>query len=624
MNVFKIEDFGTDLMAKLHNIKWHIAILAMGLMAIGAHFFLKFQKMNASWPLLLIIFLALGPLSWQILKKLYQKNFGADVLAVISIIAALILGEYLAGVLVIIMMVSGQALELIALGRASSAFLALAERMPTAAKRKMGAIIEDIEISEIKIGDLMYVAPFEVSPVDGVVEEGHGFMDESYLTGEPYRVAKAPGANVISGAINQETVLLVRTEKKPEDSRYQSIMNVMKEAEEKRPHMQRLADQIGTIFTPISLAVAFFAWFYSGDPLRFLSVLVIATPCPLLIAIPVALISAISLAARRGIIISDPAVLEKLPTCTTAIFDKTGTLTYGEPVLKEIITHGDHSSDDVLSKVASLEQYSKHPLAKAVIDAAKARKVYLAAAKNVQEKPGHGMMGEVFGHQILITSRKKFAQKELLPKATLGLECVVLIDDQYAALMRFYDAPKKDSHSFISHLEASHPFNKIMLLSGDREIEVAYLAKQLGIELALSSKSPEEKLAIVQKEVKRAPTLFMGDGINDAPALRVATVGIAFGQPTKVTQEAAGAVVMQNSLAKVDELLHLSQEMRKIAIQSAVGGMLLSFLGMGFASFGLVSPVLGAILQQVIDALAIANSLRLTWQKDIEIDLPQA
>lgn len=609
------------------SVRWHLLALSIGLLAIVLHFLLKWLHAPADWPLIVAIILTVGPLIWQIGKEIYQKNFGADLLAILSIIAAVILGQYLAAILVIIMMIGGQALEALAMGRASSALKALAERMPTSAKRKRGRLIEDIDISEIRVNDLMYVAPHEVSPVDGVVEEGHGHMDESYLTGEPYRVAKAPGAFVLSGAINGESVLLVRAEKLPEDSRYARIIDVMKEAEQKRPRMRRLGDQLGAIFTPIALLFAIGAWIYSGDPLRFLSVLVIATPCPLLIGIPVALISAISLAARRGIIISDPVVLERLPTCTTAIFDKTGTLTYGEPQLSNIIVHGPNSANDILTMVASLEQYSKHPLAKAVIDEAKKRGLYLITAKNVAEKPGAGLIGEIDGVRVLVTSRKKVLQKNpelinVLPKAALGLECVICIDDEYQATMQFRDEPKADGHNFISHLGSCHPFSKIMLVSGDRESEVDYLADLLGIKLAFSEQSPEEKLKIVREETQVAPTLFMGDGINDAPALKAATVGIAFGQPTKVTREAAGAVVMQNTLTKVDELLHLSKMMRKIALQSAIGGMSLSFIGMGFASVGLISPVMGAILQQVIDALAILNALRLTWQKDIEIDLP--
>lgn len=603
-------------------------LFTLGIIAIAAHLILRFWLPNfANWPLLFIIYFGSFPILWQIGVKLYHKDFGADVLAVISIFAAFILEEYLASVLVIMMMAGGGTLEAFALGRASSVLKELAKRMPTRARRRTGLKIEDIDLIDIKIGDDIVIAPHETSPVDGVVIEGHGFMDESYLTGEPYRVAKTPGAFILSGAINCEDVLLVRADKLPKDSRYAQIIKVMEDAEQKRPYMRRLGDQIGAIFAPISIAIAVIAWVYSGDPLRFLAVLVIATPCPLLIAIPVALISAISLAASRGIIIQDPVVLERLPTCRTAIFDKTGTLTYGQPQLTEIIIENGFSRNEILKKVASIEQYSKHPLAQAIIKAAQEENLDLESAVSVSEKPGKGLLGIIAGTKIQITSRKKVLQKEpslekVIPPSSSGLECIILVDDRYAATMRFHDAPRADSLSFVHHLAPFHSFNKIMLVSGDREGEVVYLARQLDINEMLSSQSPEQKLEIVRKETAEAPTLFMGDGINDAPALRAATVGIAFGDPSNVTREAAGAIIMNNTLAKIDELLHISITMRKIALQSAVGGMVLSFVGMGFAALGFISPVAGALLQQGIDALAIMNALRLSLSRNVKIDLP--
>ncbi len=607
--------------------KWQLLLLVLGTLSIIIHLILRvWDAKFAVWPLIPIIALGAIPLVAEILAKAMRKDVGADILAGISIVAAFILGEYLACVLVMLMLAGGQALEAFALGKASSVLQELASRMPNLARRKVGDQIEEIDLQEIKLDDLMVVAPHDTCPADGVIVEGHGFMDESYLTGEPYRVAKAPGSNVISGAVNGESVLLMRVERLPKDSRYARIIGVMQEAEQKRPKLRRLGDQLGAIFAPISLLLAIGAWIISSDPMRFLSVLVIATPCPLLIAIPVALISAISMAARRGIIINDPLVLERLPTCRTAIFDKTGTLTYGLPVLTEILPAEGFVKDEILRKVASLEQYSKHPLASAIIDAASKLHLYSAEAKRVSEKPGLGLMGVVEDAEIAITGRHQILLIEpelekIIPPLSSGLECMVLINGRFAACMRFRDAPRSDSRSFVSHLGPFHSFEKVMLVSGDRASEVAYLAAQLGIENALASQSPEQKLNTVREETKKAPTLFMGDGINDAPALRVATVGIAFGQPSSATREAAGAVVMENSLSKVDELLHLSRNMRRIALQSAIGGMALSMIGMGFATVGLISPVFGALFQQAVDAAAILNAMRLTWQTDVEIDL---
>jgi heavy metal translocating P-type ATPase len=477
------------------------------------------------------------------------------------------------------------------------------------------------------------IFPHEAAPVDGTVIEGNGGMDESYLTGEPYHVSKAPGSNVLSGALNGDSVLVIRADKLPSDSRYAQIMTVMQEAEQKRPVLRRLGDQIGAIFAPLAIGLAVSVWLITGNPERFLAVLVIATPCPLLIAIPVTVISAISMAAKQGIIIKDPSVLEQLPTCRTAIFDKTGTLTYGQPELTDILppenssfSNSSLSPEQILQMAASLERYSKHPLASAVLKAANEAKLFLPEASQVSELPGTGLTGIVSGHTVHITHRKKLAQTQpellpLLPPITGGLECVVMIDNHYAATMRFRDIPRHEGRSFIRHLGPRHQFSKIMLVSGDRESEVHYLAELLGIQETFSSQSPEQKLEIVRTETAKAPTLFMGDGVNDAPALTAATVGLAFGQHTSVTGEAAGAVLLESTLIKVDELMHLSIAMRTIALQSALGGMLLSLIGMGFAAAGLLPPVAGALLQEIIDMLAIANALRLIWGNKPKADL---
>lgn len=613
-------------MAKNKNhISGQVILVVAALAAIVIYFILPDGKFRDA-PLLTIIAIGSLPILWQILKKLINLDLGADILAALALVTATILGEYLAAVLIIIMLAGGQELENYAMRKASSVLAALAQRMPTIAHKKIGGAIEEIAISDIKIGDLIVVAPHETCPVDGVVVDGHSTMDESYLTGEPYRVSKARGATVLSGAINGEAALTIQADKLPSDSRYAKIMEVMQDAEQKRPNLRRLGDQIGAIFAPFALALAIGAWWITGDAVRFLAVLVVATPCPLLIAIPITIISAISMAARLGIIIKDPTVLERLPTCKTAIFDKTGTLTYGKPELTAITVAPDVNSNDILQQAASLERYSKHPLAHAILQSAEKAQLKLLDAQSVSEKAGAGLSGIVEGKEIRITSRKKLLENsqgiaEQLPTVGAGLECVILADEKYAATFQFRDAPREDGQPFITHLGPNHQFNKIMLVSGDRESEVSYLAQRMGITETLSSQTPEQKLALVRAETEKAPTLFMGDGINDAPALAAATVGIAFGQASSVTAEAAGAVIMENTLTKVDELIHISESMRKIALQSAIGGMILSVIGMGMAATGNLSPVAGAIAQEFIDAIAILWALRLTWQKKIESDI---
>jgi heavy metal translocating P-type ATPase len=466
-------------------------------------------------------------------------------------------------------------------------------------------------LDAIRIGDTLIVFPHEVCPVDGVVLAGHGKMNEAYLTGEPFEIAKGPGSLVLSGAINGEAALEICAEKLAIDSRYARIMQVMQETQQKRPHIRRLGDTLGAWYTPVALIVAGAAWLVTRDPLRFLAVVVVATPCPLLIAIPVAVIGAISLAARRGIIVRNPAVLEQIDNCRTVVLDKTGTLTYGEPSLSETILAPGRTRNDVLMLAASLEQYSKHPLAKAILDAARKAGLTLAPVSESSERPGEGLQGQVSGHAVWITGRTKLGVRVVpLPPAETGLECVIFIDDEYAALFRFQDAPRKDSPRFVTHLKPRHKVGRVLIVSGDREQEVKRLAEQVGIREVYFSISPEEKVEIVRREASRVPTLFLGDGINDAPAMQAATVGVAFGINSDVTSEAADAVVMEASLSRVDELIHIGRRMRAIALQSAVGGMALSILGMLVAAAGYLSPVAGAVAQEVIDLLAVLNAIR--------------
>jgi heavy metal translocating P-type ATPase len=576
---------------------------------------LAFSVQQLQLPLIAVLVLGGLPLLYQLLAKLCRGDFGADLLAGLSIVTAVCLHEYLAGCLVVLMLSGGAALETYAIRKASSVLEALAKRMPSIAHRKQGDQLTDIGTEQVNIGDTLLILPHELCPVDGTVLDGSSTMDESYLTGEPYLMSKTVGSTVLSGAVNGDNALTIRADKLAVDSRYSKIMEVMRASEQNRPNLRRLGDQLGAWYTPIAVAIALLAWFISGDVIRFLAVLVIATPCPLLIGIPVTIISSISLAARREIIIKNPAILETIGTCRTAIFDKTGTLTYGRPSLTALIASNNHDEKQVLALIASLERYSKHPLSSAIVKAGEKANLALLNVTHITELSGEGLKGVVADKHIQITSRKFFeanhaADISQLPETSGGLECVVLIDDAYAATLQFRDEVRTDSSSFIHHLRPNHAFDRVMLVSGDRESEVCYLAKQVGIEHVFFSQSPEQKLAIVREETQKAKTVFLGDGINDAPALTAATIGIAFGQNSDITGEAADAVIMDSSLLKVDELLHIGERMRKIALQSAIGGMILSVIGMVFAGLGYLSPVAGAIAQELIDVLAVLNALR--------------
>jgi P-type E1-E2 ATPase len=330
-----------------------------------------------------------------------------------------------------------------------------------------------------------------------------------------------------------------------------------------------------------------------------------------LIAIPVTLIGAISLAASRGIIIKNPAVLEQIDTCRTFIFDKTGTLTYGKPELTEIECAAGFEQHVVLRAAASLERYSRHPLASAILGAATRANLQMEAASEISESPGQGLRGIVDGKEIVLTARGRLHQKEMtIPPMRPGLECVVLIGGRVAAVLRFRDEPRTETRVFLDHLHPRHGVSRVLLVSGDRLEEARYLASRVGIREVHAGKSPEDKVLIVRAETQREKTLFVGDGINDAPAMQAATIGVAFGQTNEIAAEAADAVILESSLTKVDELIHIGRRARSIALQSAVGGMALSIVGMLFAAAGYLPAIGGAIAQEVIDLLAVLNAIR--------------
>jgi heavy metal translocating P-type ATPase len=610
--------------------KREILIAILAIVTIAAHLIMRFgmdaDPDAARVPLLVCLFVGGTPLVLELAMKAFRREFGSDLLAGISIVTSVLLDEYLAGSIVVLMLSGGEALEEYAVANASSVLKALAKRMPSVAHVRRDGTLEDVPLEEVRVGDHVTIFPHETSPVDGVVIDGHGVMDESFLTGEPYMMSKAPGSSVISGSINGESAITIEATRPAQDSRYAKIMQVMRDTEQRKPKMRRMGDQLGAVYTPIAVALAVAAWMISGDPTRFLAVLVVATPCPLLIGIPVAIIGSISLSAKRGIVIKDPGALEVINTCKTIIFDKTGTLTYGTPIITEILTAPGVDERTLLSQIVSLERYSKHPLADAVVNLGEQRGVSISEPKEVSEKPGQGLRGLIGNREILITGRKALVELDpegakLLPERTAGLECVVAIDGKYAATVQFRDEPRKDGRLFIEHLSRKHGYEKVMLVSGDRQSEADYLGKKVGIQDIIAEQTPEQKVEIVRQESERARTCFVGDGINDAPALSLATVGIAFGQASDITTEAAGVVIMDSSLERVDEFFHISKHMRRIALQSAVGGMILSIVGMILAAMGHLPPVAGAITQEVIDVFAVVNALRAAFPPRVISDI---
>jgi len=600
-----------------------IAILISAAMALAAILtWLAHQPQAGRRVLLVSVILAGLPIILHPIAQILRGNFSVDLLAVLSIVTSLFLGQYWVAAIVILMLSGGEALEDHATRRASSVLAALAKRMPqTAHLAAADGSMTDIAIDQIAVGNQLRIFPHEICPVDGIVVSGEGSMDESYLTGEPFLIEKTTGTAVLSGAINGPSALTIQATRLAADSRYARIVEVLHASEQQRPQIRRIGDRIGGWYTPLALAIALLAWLFTHNPERFLAVLVIATPCPVLLAIPVAVIGAISIAAGRGILIKDPSILEKLSSCRILVVDKTGTLTYGRPHVREILTFNNWDRAHLLALTASLERYSKHPLAEAIRAAATAEQLSLSRVTQVSEHPGTGLTGQIDGHTLAVTGRGKLPPhlRDLLPPIAPGLECIILarssedanLPDTLAGVFRFEDEPRPDSRLFLRHVGARHGIERIVLLSGDRPQEVNAFAQAMGITEVHGGMSPEQKVEVVRQLNATAPTLYLGDGINDAPAMMAATAGVALGLNSDITAEAAGAVILQSSLKSVDELIHIGHRMRRIALQSAVGGMSLSLIGMIAAAFGYLAPIQGALAQEGIDLLSILNSLRM-------------
>ncbi len=601
-----------------------IAIVA--LLGIMSSVILRFTLPEYSEiPLFIVLVVGGIPILLGQLVNVLRFNFSSDILAAISIVTAYLLSENLAASLVILMLSGGETLERYASGRASKALTAFIKRLPSKVKRLEGDILNEVNVSDIAVGDVFSFAPHQISPFDGIVESGKGSVDESLLTGEPYQVSKVAGSKIVSGSVNGEAALTVKVTTIGKDTRYQKILGVMQEAQAKKLKLRRLGDQLGAWYTPFALVLAVAFAYYENSAITFLSVIVVATPCPLIIAIPVAIIGAISRAAERGILIRDPAILESISKIDTVFFDKTGTMTYGEPSLNEIVLLDELADKDkIIHLLGSLEQYSTHPLSKPILKYFKDRDISLIIPDVCEEKAGIGLIGKFKNDEVVVTSRRKaieLFQASALPEKTIGLEALVIFNSKPTLLITFTDKLKKGGKEIIEHLKEKHGVKRIVILSGDTEEEVRNLANDVGINEIQAKLSPEDKFNIVQNETKAGHTMFVGDGINDAPALSAASIGIAFGTGSEISSEAASAVILDGKLGKLDELLHIGKSTRQIALQSAVGGMALSIVGMFLAGFGILNPVTGAIAQEVIDVFAVLNSLRTSFIKTKDKDL---
>jgi heavy metal translocating P-type ATPase len=555
---------------------------------------------------------------WAMADALRHGRVGVDVIALLAVGGALAVGELLAAAVIAVMLASGRALEAWAAGRARRDLRALLERAPRTARQYRGQALETVPLDAVMPGDLLLVAPGELVPADGTVVGSAAVLDESALTGEARPVERAPREPVRSGVVNAGGPFDLRVTATAADSTYAGIVRLVSEAEASQAPFVRLADRYAVWFLLVSLAWAGAAWLMEG-PARAVAVLVVATPCPLILAAPVALVSGLSMAARRGVVVKGGGVLERLARCTTLLLDKTGTLTSGRPQVSAIIPAGDHEPAEILRLAASLDQVSAHVLAGAVVEAAAARGSRLVLPQHVEEVLGQGIRGTVGARRVAV-GRAAWAGVTGLPglvktarrRARLdgALTVFVAIDGEPAGVLIMNDPLRPDAARTIRALRDGG-ISRIVMVTGDRA-EVAHsVGAVIGVDEVLAERTPADKLDAVRVERDRAPVIMVGDGINDAPALALADVGVAMGaRGATASSEAADAVVTVDRLDRLGEARTLACRSRRIAMQSVLAGMGMSLAAMTVAAAGLLPAVWGALLQEAIDVAVILNALR--------------
>ena len=561
-------------------------------------------------------------LAVSIVIDLVHREAGVDVIALLAIGGSLLLGEYLAGAVIALMLTTGTALESYAAGRATRELSALLARAPRMAHRYESGELVTRSIDEIAVGDTLLVKPGEVVPVDGLVVGDAATLDESALTGESRLMTRADGDQVSSGVVNAGGPIDLHATATAQASTYAGIVRLVGDAQKEKSPSVRLADRYATLFVPLTLGIAGVAWLVSGDPVRALSVLVVATPCPLLLAVPIAIVAGISRAAKRGIIVKGGGALETLARSKVLLFDKTGTLTAGRPQLSDVEAGGDLPADEVLRLAASVDQVSPHVLAAAIVHAARQRNLALEFPADVVEQAGAGISGTVGGRRVTVgiaefatadTSLPGWARDLRRRAAIEGATLVFVgVDGQAVGGLILDDPIRPETPRAISSLRRAG-ISRIVMVTGDHYAVAETVGAAIGVDAVLAERTPSDKVEAVRIERADAagPIVMVGDGINDAPALALADVGVAMGaRGATASSEAADVVIVVDRLDRLAEAIRLSHRARIIAVQSVLIGMGLSFVAMGFAAFGLLPPVAGAIIQEAIDVAVILNALR--------------
>ena len=594
-----------------------IGIAATGLV-VGGLFSWTGQPIEAGWvwaaataPVLLGLFV-------QIIISLRKGDIGLDIVAALSMSAALAFGEPLAANVVAMMYAGGQLLEDFAQGRAKKEMTALMGRVAQTAMRYNGDALEQVPIADIKPGDRLLIRQGDVLPVDGRVASDVAVLDLSALTGEslPQNILK--GSEALSGSASAGAAFELVAIRPAAESTYAGIVRLVEAAQSNKAPMVRMADRYAIGFLVLTVTIAAITWFLTQDTIRVLSVLVVATPCPLILAVPVALISGMSRTARMGVLVKGGGVLEAMSRVQTVILDKTGTVTHGQAAITEIRTREGFAEADILKAAASLDQASGHVVATALIKAAQSQGLTLSAPAQVVETPGTGIEGVVDGRKIVVGGNSFVAERSGNIRADdllndidpAAMTVAVGIDGKLAGIIVLQDQVRLDAKPMLDALRRAG-VKRLVLASGDRRDIAEKVGRQLGFDLVLGDLSPDAKVTAVRREIVNGPVMMVGDGVNDAPALAAADVGVAMGaHGTASSSEAAGVVLLVDELAPLVKAMAVARRSRRIAVQSVVAGLGLSLAAMGFASLGYLPPVQGALTQEVIDVAVILNALR--------------
>ena len=605
-----------------------ILLLAVSGLLSGLAFYFVGKGDIASLVWSVAVIPALAALVVEIVRSIGRGEVGLDVVAALSMTAALAFGETLAAAVVAVMYSGGTFLESFAEGRARREMHDLLSRVPRTATRNRSGGLEEVPLDEIAPGDRLLVRQGDVVPVDGTVASDAAFVDTSALTGESLPVRLARGAEAMSGSTNAGDAFDLTATRRAKESTYAGIVRLVEEAQRSKAPMSRLADRWSMGFLAVTIAIAVTAWSFTADPIRAVAVLVVATPCPLILAVPVALVAGLSRAAHFGVLIKGAGPLETMARIRTLILDKTGTLTDGRPQIVSIHRHEGMGEDDILRFAAAVDQASKHPVAQAIVAAAKARGFTLPVPSEVAEIPGEGVVGSVEGRKVIVggdgfVARRVGRLTGARPAGAAGSVLVaVAVDGHLTGHLVMSDPLREGTGAMLAGLRREG-IGRILLATGDRADVAERVTEGLGLDGLRADLTPDQKVLLVLSERKRGPVRMVGDGVNDAPALAAADVGVAMGaRGAAASAEAADIVLVVDRIDRLCPGIGIARASRRIAVESVVAGIGLSVLGMIAAAFGYLSPVQGALLQEVIDVAVILNALRVLRIAPHEPDAP--